>query len=185
MYCDLNNLIHDLELMSRISNLISSLRYQYNGITVEAAEQISAEIRNEIRRKDAQITLIDRSCFQLRIRSKNYKDVVCVQMSDPEAKKDWLTDVRLAKLALDRGNNPAWDCVSENISSSNGNIHTMTQHRVPLFVKSLPIFATTETSQLTCALFYKLYHHDLPGIESSSGVLWICNVSVPSASPRD
>ena len=30
-------------------------------------------------------------------------------MSDPEAKRDWLTDVRLAKLALDRGNNPAWD----------------------------------------------------------------------------
>lgn len=76
MYCDLNNLIHDLEIMSRVTNLVSSLRYSYNGLSLEAAEQISTEIRNEIRRKDAQITLIDRSCFQLRIRSKNYKDVV-------------------------------------------------------------------------------------------------------------
>lgn len=176
MYCDLNNLIHDLEIMSRVSNCVQSLRYQYNGLTVELSEQISTEIRNEIRRKDAQITLIDRSCFQLRIRSKNYKDVICIQMSDPEAKKDWLTDVRLAKLALDRGNNPAWDIVNENISSSNGNIHAMTQQRVPLFVKSLPIFATTGASQLTCALYYKLYS-GLPGLETSSGVLWICNVN--------
>ncbi|KAI1301843.1 Rho guanine nucleotide exchange factor 10 [Halotydeus destructor] len=176
MYCDLNNLIHDLECMSRISNLVSSLRYQYVGITLEAAELITAQIRNEIRRKDAQITTIDRSCFQLRIHSKNCKDTVCIQMRDPEVKRDWLTDFRLAKLALDRGNNPAWDVVSENISSSNGNIAALAQHRVPLFVKSLPIFATTELSLLTCALYYKLYG-GLPGMESSSGVLWICNVN--------
>ncbi|RWS30523.1 rho guanine nucleotide exchange factor 10-like protein [Leptotrombidium deliense] len=177
MYCDLNNLIHDLEIMSRVSNLISSLRYHYNGLSVELTEQISAEIRNEIRRKDAQITLIDRSCFQLRIRSKNYKDINCIQMSDPDVKRDWLTDVRLAKLSLDRGNNPAWDIVTENLSASSGNIHAMTQQRVPLFVKSLPIFATTETSSLTCALFYKLYH-GVPGVgDNGTGVLWICNVN--------
>ncbi|RWS11802.1 rho guanine nucleotide exchange factor 10-like protein [Dinothrombium tinctorium] len=177
MYCDLNNLIHDLEIMSRVSNLISSLRYHYTGLSLELTEQISAEIRNEIRRKDAQITLIDRSCFQLRIRSKNYKDINCIQMSDPDVKRDWLTDVRLAKLSLDRGNNPAWDIVTENLSSSSSNIHAMTQQRVPLFVKSLPIFATTENSSLTCALFYKLFH-GVPGVgDNGTGVLWICNVN--------
>ena len=176
MYSDLNNLIHDLEIMSRVTNLISSLRYQYSGMTIDSVEQISSQIRNEIRRKDAQITLIDRSCFQLRIRSKNHKELVCVQMSDPEAKRDWLTDVRLAKLALDRGNNPAWDVLSENLSASSGNIHAMTQQRVPLFVKSLPIFATSETSQLTCALFYQL-GTAVHGAEIVSNVLWICNVN--------
>jgi len=177
MYSDLNNLIHDLELMSRVTNLVSSLRYQYSGSTHDTGEVISTQIRNEIRRKDAQINLIDRSCFQLRIRSKNHKELVCVQMSDPEAKKDWLTDVRLAKLALDRGNNPAWDVLSEsNLSASSGNIHGMSQQRVPLFVKSLPIFATTESSQLTCALFYQL-SSPIPGGEVTSNVLWICNVN--------
>ncbi|XP_053208339.1 rho guanine nucleotide exchange factor 10-like [Panonychus citri] len=177
MYCDLNNLMHDLEMMSRIKNLISSLRFEYNGLSHELVEQLSRQIHNEIRRKDNQITLIDRSCFQLRIRSKNFKDTICIQMSDPEAKKDWLTDVRLAKLSLDRANNPAWDIVSENLSSSSGNINAITQQRVPLFVKSLPIFATTEGSQLTCALYYKLYQ-GLPGYDDTgSGVLWICNVN--------
>ena len=177
MYSDLNNLIHDLEIMSRVHNLVASLRYQYTGITPDSVEVISTQIRNEIRRKDAQITLIDRSCFQLRIRSKNHKELVCVQMSDPEAKKDWLTDVRLAKLALDRGNNPAWDVLSDSsMSASSGNIHAMTQQRVPLFVKSLPIFATSETSQLTCALFYQLTS-PVPGGEMVSNVLWICNVN--------
>jgi Rho guanine nucleotide exchange factor 10 len=177
MYSDINNLIHDLELMGRVHNLVASLRYQYKGISPESVQAISTQIGNEIRRKDAQITLIDRSCFQLRIRSKNHKELVCVQMSDPEAKKDWLTDVRLAKLALDRGNNPAWDVIAEaNLSASSGNIHGMTQQRVPLFVKSLPIFATSETSQLTCALFYQLTS-PVPGGEMVSNVLWICNVN--------
>ncbi|CAG2104567.1 unnamed protein product [Medioppia subpectinata] len=178
MYCDLNNLIHDLELLSRISNLVSTLRYQYNGLSVELTEQISAEIREEIRRKDAQITLIDKSCLQLRIRSKNYKDIICIQMTDPEVKRDWLIDVRLAKLALDRANNPAWDIVTENISSSSNNLNAMVPQRVPLFVKSLPIFATSDGSQLICALHYKLYRSgDGLTLESDSGVLWICNVN--------
>ena len=178
MYCDLNNLIHDLELMSRISNLVSSLRYQYNGLSIELTEQISGEIREEIRRKDAQITLIDKSCLQLRIRSKNYKDIICIQMTDPEVKRDWLIDVRLAKLALDRSNNPAWDIVSESMSSSSNSLNAVVPQRVPLFVKSLPIFATTEGSQLVCALHYKLYRGaDGLNLESETGVLWICNVN--------
>ena len=178
MYCDLNNLIHDLELMSRISNLVSTLRYQYNGLSIELTEQISAEIREEIRRKDAQITLIDKSCLQLRIRSKNYKDIICIQMTDPDVKRDWLIDVRLAKLALDRANNPAWDIVNESISSSSNSLNTIVPQRVPLFVKSLPIFATSEGSQLVCALHYKLLRAgDGIAPESETGVLWICNVN--------
>lgn len=157
--------------------MVSSLRYEYQGLSNELVDQLSAEIQNEIRRKDSQITLIDQSCLQLRIRSKNLKDTICIQMSDPEIRKDWLTDVRLAKLALDRANNPAWDIVTDNMSSSSGNINAITQQRVPLFVRSLPIFATTKSSQLTCALHYKLYHN-IPGLEDSgSGVLWICNVN--------
>ncbi|XP_074603024.1 rho guanine nucleotide exchange factor 10-like protein isoform X2 [Brevipalpus obovatus] len=177
MYQELNNLMHDLELMSRVKSLVTSLRYEYQGLSNELIEQLSTEIHNEIRRKDNQITLIDQSCLQLRVRSKNFKDTICIQLSDPEARKDWLTDVRLAKLALDRANNPAWDIVTESISSSSGNITAMVQQRVPLFVRSLPIFATTKNSQLTCALHYKLYHN-IPGIDDpGSGVLWICNVN--------
>lgn len=178
MYCDLNSLIHDLEVMSRVTNLITSLRYQYNGLSAELTEQISTEIREEIRKKDAQITLIDRSCLQIRIRSKNYKDIICIQLNDPDVKKDWLTDVRLAKLALDRANNPAWDIVNETLSTSRTNLsNSIVMHRVPLFVKSLPIFATTEHSQLTCALHYKLSRRDDLIFENNSGVLWICNVN--------
>lgn len=177
MYCELNSLIHDLEIMSRIKSMVSSLRYEYQGLSNDLIDQLSGEIQNEIRRKDSQITLIDQSCLQLRIRSKNFKDTICIQMSDPEIRKDWLTDVRLAKLALDRANNPAWDIVTENMSSSSGNINGITQQRVPLFVRSLPIFATTKSSQLTCALHYKMYHN-IPGLEDGgSGVLWICNVN--------
>lgn len=204
MYLDLNSLIHDLEVVSRVANLLTSLRYQYTGLSLELAETIGAEIREEIRKKDAQITLIDRSCLQVRIRSKNYKDIIVIQLGDPEVKRDWLTDVRLAKLALDRANNPAWDIVNESnfvslsnsLSTSRSNlssaatassVNSIIMHRVPLFVKSLPIFATTEHSQLTCALHYRLHRSReelLFGAGSGggdsgmpTGVLWICNVN--------
>ncbi len=208
MFLDLNSLIHDLEVVKRVANLLGSLRYQYSGLSMELAEAIGAEILEEIRRKDAQISLIDRSCLQVRIRSKNYKDIIVIQLVDPEVKRDWLTDVRLAKLALDRANNPAWDIVNEglvhhngsgggggSLSTSRSNLsttttavanhhHSIIMHRVPLFVKSLPIFATTEHSQLTCALHYRLNRRDdlLFGSSGDSsglatGVLWICNVN--------
>lgn len=183
--------------------MIRSLRFQYSGLSPALPEQIAADIRAELRRKDAQISLIDRSCLQLRVRAKNYKELLVVQMSEPEVKRDWLTDVRLAKLALDRDNNPAWNIASEvgcplpnqmtigHHSSASGNppppFSGICQQRVPLFVKSLAIFATTDCSQLTCALFYQL---PLPAAlantpaallgaagAASCGVLWICNVN--------
>src|SRR5687768_9871775 len=72
MYYELNGLMQDLETLTRIGNLIRSLRFQYAGLSPQITEQIAADIRAELRRKDAQIALMDRSCFQLRIRAKNY-----------------------------------------------------------------------------------------------------------------
>lgn len=43
--------MHDLETISRISNLICGLRFNYNGLSIELTEQIAHEIRNEVRRK--------------------------------------------------------------------------------------------------------------------------------------
>lgn len=176
MECDHQSLLHDLELMMRISALVASLRFQYNGFNPAAPEQICLGIREEIRKKEFQITMIDRSCLQLRLNSKNQKNTLVVQFANPDMKRTWLVDFRLTKLALDRANNPGWENVNENLPPSHHASLCIMGQRVPLFVKSLAIFKS-EQSHLTCALHY--YMRQTPFIgDNPSGVLWICNVNV-------
>lgn len=180
MECERQSLVHDLELMMRISALVASLRFQYNGLNPTVPEQICMGIREEIRKKEFQMTLIDRSCLQLRLHSKNKEGTLVVQFSTPESKRDWLIDIRMTKLALDRANNPGWENVTDNPPPTHQASLCSIGQRVPLFVKSLAIFKS-EQSHLTCALHYYLRQAPFIG-ENPAGVLWICNVSVGASS---
>lgn len=180
MECERQSLVCDLEVMMRITELVAALRFQYNGLNPAVPEQICLGIREEIRKKEFQMTLIDRSCLQLRLHSKNNKDILVVKFNTPEQKRDWLIDVRLTKLALDRGNNPNWQNVSDNPPPIHHASICSIGQRVPLFVKSLAIFKS-EQSQLTCALHYYLRQAPFIG-ENPAGVLWICNVNVGASS---
>lgn len=180
MECERQSLVHDLELMMRISALVASLRFQYNGLNPTVPEQICLGIRDEIRKKEFQMTLIDRSCLQLRLNSKNNKDTLVVQFSTPESKRDWLIDVRLTKLALDRANNPGWENVTDNPPPTHQTSLCSIGQRVPLFVKSLAIFKSDQ-SHLTCALHYYLRQAPFIG-ENPAGILWICNVNAGASS---
>lgn len=180
MECERQSLVHDLELMGRISVLVSSLRFQYNGLNPAIPEQICLGIREEIRKKEFHMTLIDRSCLQIRLNSKQHKDTLIVQFKTPEAKRDWLIDVRLTKLALDRANNPGWEYVTDSPPSAyQASLYSIGQ-RFPLFVRSVAVFKSDQ-SQLTCALHYYLRQAPFIG-ENPAGVLWICNVSIGASS---
>lgn len=180
MECERQSLVHDLELMMRISALAASLRFQYNGLNPTVPEHICMGIRDEIRKKEFHMTLIDRSCLQLRLHSKNKEGTLVVQFSTPESKRDWLIDIRLTKYALDRANNPGWENVTDNPPPTHQASLCSIGQRVPLFVKSLAIFKS-EQSRLTCALHYYLRQAPFIG-ENPAGVLWICNVSVGASS---
>lgn len=177
MECERQSLVHDLKLMMDISTLVTSLRFQYNGLNPAVPEQICMGIRDEIRKKEFQMTLIDRSCLQLYINSKNHKDTLVVQFSTPESKREWLIDVRLTKLALDRANNPGWENVTDNPPPAHQASLCSIGQRVPLFVSSFAIFQSDHQSHLTCALHYYLRQAPFIG-ENPAGVLWICNVTV-------
>lgn len=177
---DRQYLLHDSELMMQIAALVSSLRFCYNGLHPAIPEQICIGIREEIRKIEFQMTLIDRSCLQLRLHSKNHKDTLVVQFGTPEAKRDWLIDVRLTKLALDRANNPGWENVTDNPAPTHQASLCSIGQRLPLFVKSLAIFKSDQSS-LTCALHYYLRQAPFIG-ENPAGVLWICNVNVGASS---
>lgn len=51
-------------------------------------------------------------------------------MQSPQARSAWIEELRLAQLALDPNNSPAWDIPQES---------PYPLHKLPLFVKAIPL----------------------------------------------
>ncbi|KAH8041255.1 hypothetical protein HPB51_014403 [Rhipicephalus microplus] len=142
LYDELTDLVHDLEVVSRIAVLVKSLRRPYSEISVESVQSMARSIQDAVRQKDEEITLLDSCCLQLALpqKSKSQKVQVSFQLSSPAVKRDWTTDLRLAKLALDPNNMPAWDVPEQDKRPSS---------KLPLLVRLTPLYpASTPTEQI-------------------------------------
>lgn len=126
----MHDLMHDFDVVSRISGLIGSLKGSYDGLTTSMTTGILSEIQKSIRQKDEEMSWVDACCLQIAIKSsKNSRNLesCTFQTRDPNIKKEWIVDLRLAQLALDPNNSPGWDVLEqERIVST----------KMPLFVKS-------------------------------------------------
>ncbi|XP_064461059.1 rho guanine nucleotide exchange factor 10-like isoform X2 [Ornithodoros turicata] len=165
LYDELTNLVHDMEVMSRVAVLVSSLKRSYPEITMEAIQMVSRGIQDAIRQKDEEITLLDSCCLQLAVphKSKSQKVQISFQMSTPAVKRDWTTDLRLAKLALDPDNMPAWDVLEQD---------KRPQSKLPLLVRLMPLFPATTPTEVKCGCFYNT-------VPQPGGLriqyLWLCS----------
>lgn len=141
--------------MSRISELISQLRGHYgNGeMSVEGCKKILQQIQSSIQRKDEEMAWVDSCCLQLVAKTKGGKGeeiTYTFQTEGPSVKREWTTELRLAQLALDPNNSPAWEVPEQEQRPST---------KMPLFVKSQPVYRSqhqTEVSCITKMLKFKL-----------------------------
>ncbi|XP_054721997.1 rho guanine nucleotide exchange factor 10-like, partial [Uloborus diversus] len=163
LYDDLRDLVHDKDVVSRMESLISSLRRSYSGINLELLQGISTSIQESIRQKCEEISLLDSCCLQLAVpvKSRSNKESICFQMSSPSVKRDWTTDLRLAKLALDPNNTPAWDIPEQEKRPSS---------KMPLFVKTFPVFQAPSSAEVKCGCHYIVSSCSVP-----QQYLWICS----------
>ncbi|KAG8195643.1 hypothetical protein JTE90_004978 [Oedothorax gibbosus] len=163
LYEELRDLVHDKDVATRIEALISSFRRPYDGLNAEIIQGISASIQESIRQKCEEISLLDSCCLQLAVpvRSRSNKESVCFQMASPSIKRDWTTDLRLAKLALDPNNTPAWDVPEQEKRPSS---------KMPLFVKSFPVFQASSSAEVRCGCHYIVNSCSIP-----QQYLWLCS----------
>ena len=159
---EMSNLMHDYEVMSRISDLVGSLKGTYKDISIENTKRILQQIQVSIQQKDEEMAWVDSCCLQLIVKSKGGKEeVFTFQTDNPQVKKEWLTELRLAQLALDINNSPAWDVPEQEQRPST---------KMPLFVKSQPVYKSqhqTEVKRHRLLLFVVIYRvHIL-------GALWL------------
>jgi len=144
------DLMHDFDVVSRVSSLIGTLRSSYDGLNTSVTSKILADIQTAIRQKDDEMSYVDACCLRIAVRNHAVggrdssgssgtggKETYTFQTRDPNVKKEWIVEMRLAQLALDPANSPGWDVLEQERSIST---------KMPLYVRSLPVFRYGEAS---------------------------------------
>merc|ERR1719445_661046 len=128
---DMADLMHDFDVVSRISSMIGSLKCPYPGLTTDLTSDILTQIQTSIRQKDEEMSWLDKSCLHLTVSRKDKIETMTFQMRSPTVKDDWVVEHRLSRLALDPNNSPGWDIQDQSQKTPN------TNSKLPLFVKNV------------------------------------------------
>lgn len=168
---EMNDLMHDYEIVSRISSLVSTLKGTYDGLTLEHLQQVSGSIQRALHVRDEQMAWVDACCLQFTVKNKDgrEKETFTFQTNNPVIKKDWIVELRLAQLALDSSNSPAWDVPEQEKRPST---------KMPLFVKSLPVFSSPYDTEVRCGCCYTITMarpSRLSGTGRHQTYLWLCS----------
>uniref|UniRef100_A0A7N6FGF5 DH domain-containing protein n=1 Tax=Anabas testudineus TaxID=64144 RepID=A0A7N6FGF5_ANATE len=106
LYQDLQNLIHDLSLVNQISNMISSLKGNYQNVNPIVAQDWVSGLQRLILKKEEEIRAADRCRIQLQLPGKQDKSGRPTYFSavfntlSPAIKQSWISNLQMAKLAL-------------------------------------------------------------------------------------
>lgn len=139
---EISNLMHDYEVMSRINDLVGSLKGTYRDINTDVTKKILSTIQSSIQKKDEEMAWVDSCCLQIIAKSKSGKEeAFTFQTENPSIKKDWITELRLAQLALDTNNSPAWDVPEHE--------HRPPSTKMPLFVKAQSVHKSHHQTEVS------------------------------------
>ncbi|XP_066590012.1 rho guanine nucleotide exchange factor 10 isoform X2 [Prorops nasuta] len=160
---EMNDLMHDYEVMSRISDLVAQLKGTYEGMTPETTKQILQSIQLSIQQKDEDMVWADSCCLQL---TTKQGQMYTFQTENPLVKKDWITELRLAQLALDPNNSPSWEVPEQEQRPST---------KMPLFVSSQPVYHSQHQTEVVCGCYYTTQNpRPTRRRGRSQSYLWIC-----------
>lgn len=141
--------MHDYEVMSRISDLVGTLKGSYKDLTVGTTKNILSSIQVSIQKKDEEMAWADSCCLQLVVKTKSGKEeTLTFQTDNPSVKKEWITELRLAQLALDTNNSPAWEVPEHEQRQST---------KMPLFVRSKSVYKSHHQTEVMKILSHSEY----------------------------
>ncbi|KRT85685.1 hypothetical protein AMK59_553, partial [Oryctes borbonicus] len=163
---EMSNLMHDYEVMSRINDLVGTLKGSYKEVNPDNTKKILQQIQSSIQQKDEQMAWVDSCCLQIVAKTKGKEEVYTFQTGNPSVKKEWITELRLAQLALDPNNSPAWDVPEQEQRPST---------KMPLFVRAQPVYKSQHQTEVRCGCFYTINSPRPTKRRSrSQSYLWVC-----------
>ncbi|KAG8444945.1 hypothetical protein GDO86_009923 [Hymenochirus boettgeri] len=177
LYNDLQNLLHDLDVVSQITQLVGQLKGNYQNLNQTVAQDWSVGLQKLILKKENEIRAADRCRIQLQLPGKQDKSArstfftAVFNTFSPAAKQSWLNNLQMAKLALGEENHIGWFCLEEE-----GNQIKMEKH--PLLVKHLPVIMSKQQEfKIECAVYnpepYLSSENDPYTLSMHHGFLWI------------
>uniref|UniRef100_A0A8C5MSU0 Rho guanine nucleotide exchange factor 10 n=1 Tax=Leptobrachium leishanense TaxID=445787 RepID=A0A8C5MSU0_9ANUR len=187
LYHDLQNLLHDLDVVGQISQLVTQLKGNYQNLNPVVAQDWSLGLQKLILKKENEIRAADRCRIQLQLPGKQDKSgrptffTAVFNTFTPASKQSWINNIQMAKLALGEENQQGWFCLEDE-----GNPIKKEKH--PLLVKYLPVimskqqeFKTPEPPcglvRIECAIYnpepYLYNENDSDTISMHHGFLWI------------
>uniref|UniRef100_A0A7G3ATU0 Putative guanine nucleotide exchange factor n=1 Tax=Lutzomyia longipalpis TaxID=7200 RepID=A0A7G3ATU0_LUTLO len=172
---EMSNLMHDYEIVSRINDLVGSLKGSYSEISTDITRKILNNIQSSIQKKDEEMAWMDSCCLQLVAKSKSGKEeTFTFQTENPAVKKEWITELRLAQLALDSNNSPSWEVPDHERRPLT---------KMPLFVKAQSIHKTQHQTEVRCGCYYSITSSRLTARRKTrvQNYLWVCTTDGSSS----
>ncbi|XP_036065416.1 rho guanine nucleotide exchange factor 10 isoform X2 [Onychomys torridus] len=181
LYQDLQNLLHDLNVVGQISQLIGNLRGSYQNLNQAVAHDWTSGLQRLILKKEEEIRAADRCRIQLQLPGKQDKSgrptffTAVFNTFTPAIKESWVSSLQMAKLALEEENHMGWFCVDDD-----GNLAKKETH--PLLVGHMPVMVARQPEfKIECAAYNPepyLSNESQPASPSSArGFLWIGSCS--------
>lgn len=138
---EMSTLMHDYEVMSRINDLVGTLKGSYRDLNTVKTRHILATIQSSIQKKDEEMAWADSCCLQLVVKNKSGREeTLTFQTDNPSVKKEWVTELRLAQLALDANNSPAWEVPEHELRPST---------KMPLFVRNKSVYKSHHQTEVS------------------------------------
>ncbi|KAH0622031.1 hypothetical protein JD844_023928 [Phrynosoma platyrhinos] len=177
LYHDLQNLLHDLNVVGQISQLIGTLKGNYQNLNQSVAHDWTSGLQKLILRKEDEIRAADRCRIQLQLPGKQDKSgrptffTAVFNTFTPAIKQSWIKNLQMAKLALAEENLLGWFCIDDD-----GNQIKKEKH--PLLVKHMPVMmAKQQEFKVECAAYnpepYSCEESDPDSLSTEHGFLWI------------
>ncbi|XP_055914281.1 rho guanine nucleotide exchange factor 10 isoform X2 [Eupeodes corollae] len=170
---EMSTLMYDYEVISRIHDLVGSLKGNYKELNSNTTRNLLNTIQGSIQRKDEEMAWVDSCCLQLIARNKSGKEeTFTFQTQNPAVKKEWITELRLAQLALDTNNSPAWELTEQHHDQRPSST------KMPLFVKAMPVFKSQHQTEVRCGCYYSIANDTKVGTArrrfKKQNYLWVC-----------
>ncbi|XP_016384556.1 rho guanine nucleotide exchange factor 10-like isoform X1 [Sinocyclocheilus rhinocerous] len=179
LYQDLQNLIHDLGLVNQISTMISSLKGNYQNVNGIVAQDWVSGLQRLILKKEEEIRAADRCRIQLQLPGKQDKYgrptffTAVFNTFSPSIKQAWISNMQMAKLALQEDNIQGWFCAEDD-----GN--QMRKQNHPLLLKQMAVvMSKLQEFKVECAV-----HNPEPHVNTDStadlpvmghGCVWVAS----------
>ncbi|XP_057553187.1 rho guanine nucleotide exchange factor 10 isoform X4 [Hippopotamus amphibius kiboko] len=177
LYQDLQNLLHDVNVIGQITQLVGNLKGNYQNLNQSVAHDWTLGLQRLILKKEEEIRAADCCRIQLQLPGKQDKSgrptffTAVFNTFTPAIKESWVSHLQMAKLALEEENHLGWFCVEDD-----GN--QIKKERHPLLVGHMPVtVAKQQEFKIECAVYnpepFPSNENQPDSFSTAHGFLWI------------